>query len=72
MSVSDILLIAAAIAIFVFFIRYERALKEKRKNGEVKNSRLAMIIGYAAGIPVLPAAVLFLLGKWAWGRMTPI
>ena len=55
-----------------FFIRYERSLKEKRKNGELKNSRLAMIIGYAAGALIFLAAALFFLGKWAWGWMTPI
>ncbi len=72
MKAADIIIIIAALAIFVFFIRYERSLKEKRKNGEVKDSKLAMIIGYAAGALVFPAAVLFLLGRWARGWMTPI
>ena len=42
MKAADIIIIIAALAIFVFFIRYERSLKEKRKNGEVKDSKLAM------------------------------
>ena len=72
MKAADIIIIIAALAIFVFFIRCEGPIREKRKSGEVKNSRLAVIFGYAAGALVLLAAALFLLGRWAWGWMTPI
>ena len=38
MKAADIIIITAALAIFVFFIRCEGSIREKRKSGEVKTA----------------------------------